>query len=104
MHHVLVYRTETLIIRELGVESFSIEHEDRAHVDEVDQSEREETHIDSLLEALLEEHGHVDAVGGKADEEEDGDEDGGLDFVKEELRLSTDKVVGVIPRDGGIHS
>ena len=93
-----------MIVRELGVESFSIEHEDRAHVDEVDQSETEETHIDSLLEALLEEDGHVDAVGGKADEEEDGDEDGGLDFVKEELRLSTDKVVGVIPRDGGIHS
>ena len=93
-----------MIVRELGVESFSIEHEDRAYVDEVDKSEREETHIDSLLEALLEGHGHVDAVGGEADEEEDGDEDGGLDFVKEELRLSTDKVVGVVPRDGGIHS
>ena len=71
---------------------------------EVDQSEREETEVDSLLEALMKEHGHVDAVGGEADEEEDRDEDGGLDSVKEELRLKTDEVVGVVPRDGRVHA
>ena len=104
MCHVLVYWTETLIVRELGVESFSIEHEDRAHVDEVDQSEREETEADSLLEALLEEDGHVDAVGGETDEEEDGDDDGGLDSVKELLRLKTDEVVGVVLRVGCVYA
>ena len=74
------------------------------HNEQVDQGEREETEVDSLLEALLEEHGHVDAVGGEADEEEDGDEDGGLDSVKELLRLMTDEVVGVVPRDGRVHA
>ena len=63
----------------------------------------EEAEVDSLLEALLEEHGHVDIVGGEADEEEDGDEDGELDPVKEELRLTTDHVFGVVPRDGHVH-
>ena len=71
---------------------------------EVEECEREETEVDSLLEALLEEHGHVDAVGGEADEEEDGDEDCGLDSVKKELRLKTDEVVGVVPRDGRVHA
>ena len=71
---------------------------------EVDQGEREETEVDSLLEALLEEHGHVDAVGGEADEEEDGDDDGVLDSVKKDLRLITDEVVGVVPRDGRVYS
>ena len=71
---------------------------------EVDQVEREETEVDSLLEALLEEHGHVDAVGGEADEEEDRDQDGGLDSVSEELRLKTDEVVVVVPRDGRVHA
>ena len=46
----------------------------KCYAQEVDQGEREETEVDSVLEALLEEHGHVDAVGGEADEEEDGDE------------------------------
>ena len=53
---------------------------------------------------MLEEHGHVDAVGGETDEEEDGDEDGGLDSVKKELRLTADEVVGVVPRDGRVHA
>ena len=74
----------------------------KCYAQEVDQGEREETEVDSVLEALLEEHGHVDAVGGEADEEEDGDEDGGLDSVKELLRLKTDEVVGVVPRDGRV--
>ena len=52
---------------------------------------------------MLEEHGHVDTVGGEADEEEDGDEDGELDPVKEELRLTTDHVFGVVPRDDHVH-
>ena len=52
----------------------------------------------------MKEHGHVGAVGGEADEKEDGDEDGGLDSVKEELRLKTDEVVGVVPRDGRVHA
>ena len=52
---------------------------------------------------MLEEHGHVDAVGGEADEEEDGDDDGGLDSLKEVLRFKTDQVVGVVPRDGYVH-
>ena len=71
---------------------------------EVEKCERGETEVDSLLEALLEEHGHIDAVGGEADEEEDGDEDGGLDSVKKELRLTADEVVGVVPRDGRVHA
>ena len=74
------------------------------HNEQVDKSERKETEVDSLLEALLEEHGHVDAVGGEADEEENGDEDGGLDSVKELLRLMTDEVVGIVPRDGRVHA
>jgi len=53
---------------------------------------------------LLEEHGHVDAVGGEADEEEDGYKDCSLDSVKELLRLKTDEVVGVVPRNGHIHA
>ena len=53
---------------------------------------------------MLEEHGHVDAVGGEADEEEDGDEDGGLDSVKQLLRLKTDEVVGVVPWNGRVHA
>ena len=53
---------------------------------------------------MLEEHGHVDAVGREADEEEDRDEDGGLDPVKEELRLTTDEVVGVVPRNGRVYA
>ena len=43
---------------------------DRCQSHDVSESEREETEVDSLLEALLEEHGHVDAVGGEADKEE----------------------------------
>ena len=70
---------------------------------DVDECEREETEVDSLLEALLEEHGHVDAVGGEADEEEDGDEDGGLYSLKEVLRFKADQVDGVVPRDGYVH-
>ena len=75
---------------------------DHCQSHDVSESEREETEVDSVLEALLEEHGHVDAVGGEADEEEDGDDDGGLDSVKEDLRLKTDEVVGVVPRDGRV--
>ena len=71
---------------------------------QVDQGEREETEVDSLLEALLEEHGHVDTVGGEADEEEERKDDGSLNSVKELLRLKTDEVVGVVPRDGRVHA
>ena len=81
-----------------------MKRKDHCQSHNVHKSEREETEVDSLLEALLGEHGHVDAVGGEADEEEDGDEDGGLDSVKEELRLKTDEVVGVVPRDGRVHA
>ena len=70
---------------------------------DVDECEREETHINSLLEALLVEHGHVDAVGGEADEEEDGGDNGGLDSLKEVLCLKSDDVVGVVPWDGYVH-
>ena len=88
----------------MSVKSLSIRYKSQSQRREVDEGEREETEIDSLLEALLEEHGHVDAVGGEADEEEDGDEDGGLDSVKELLRLKTDEVVGVVPRDGRVQA
>ena len=53
---------------------------------------------------MLEEHGHVDAVGGEADEEEDGDDDGGLDSLKKLPRFKTDEVVGVVPRDGRVQA
>ena len=86
------------------VELVRVKCKDNCQTQEVDQCEREETQVDSLFKALLEEHGHVDAVGGEADEEEDGDEDGGLDSVKELLRLKTDEVVGVVPRDGRVHA
>ena len=95
---------DTFSVSELGVNSFCVKRKDHCQSHDVHESEREETEVDSLLEALLEEHGHVDAVGGEADEEEDGDEDGGLDSVKEELRLKTDEVVGVVPRDGRVHA
>ena len=71
---------------------------------QVDQGEREETEVDSLLEALLVEHGHVDAVGGEADEEEERKDDGSLNSVKELLRLKTDEVVGVVLRNGCVHT
>ena len=71
---------------------------------QVDQSEREETEVDSLLEALLDEHGHVDAVGREADEEEDGDEDCYLDSVKKLPRLKTDKIAGSVPRSGRVYT
>ena len=93
---------ETVSVNELGVNSFCVRSKDHCQSYAVHESEREETEVDSLLEALLEEHGHVDAVGGEADKEEDGDEDGGLDSVKELLRLKTDEVVGVVPRDGRV--
>ena len=66
------------------------------------RARREETEVDSLLDALLEEHDHVDAVGGEADEEEDGDDDGRLDSVKKILRLKADQVIGAVPWDGGV--
>ena len=53
---------------------------------------------------MLEEHGHVDAVGGEADEEEDGDKDGRFNSVKEELRLKADQIIWVVPWDGLIHA
>ena len=95
---------DTFSVSELGVNSFCVKRKDHCQSYDVCESEREETEVDSVLEALLEEHGHVDAVGGEADEEEDGDEDGGLDSVKELLRLMTDEVVGVVPRDGRVYS
>ena len=89
-------------VRELGVDSFYVNHEDLCQADKVDEGEREETEVDSLLDALLEEHDHVDAVGGEADEEEDGDDDGRLDSVKKILRLKADQVIGAVPWDGGV--
>ena len=62
---------------------------------QVDQSEREETEVDSLLEALLEEHGHADTVGGEADKEEDGDEDCYLDSVKSCLASKPMRLLGL---------
>ena len=89
-------------VRELGIDSFYVNHEDLRQADKVDEGEREETEVDSLLEPLFEEHGHVDAVGGEADEEEGGDDDGGLDSVKKILRLKADQVIGAVPWDGGV--
>ena len=48
---------------------------------------REKRQVDSLPEALLEEHGHADAVGGETDEVDGRDQDGGLDSVEQVLRL-----------------
>ena len=93
VYRELVHRTTTFFIREPSVDSFRIKGKDRRQIDEINQSEREETEVDSLFNVLLEEHGNVD-------EEEDGDEDGGPDSVKELLCLKTDQVVGVIPQDG----
>ena len=89
---------------ELSVESFCVRSKSKCQRHDVNQSEREEAEVDSLFKALLEEHGHVDAVGGEADEEEDRDEDGGLDSVKKLPRLKTDEVVGVVPRDGRVYT
>ena len=47
---------DTLSVSELGVKSFCV---------------KRETDADSVLEALLEEDGHADAVGGEADEREE---------------------------------
>ena len=62
-----------------------MDDKDDGEVDEVDQNEREETEADSLPEALLEKHGHVDAVGRETDEVDGRDEDGGLDSVEDVL-------------------
>ena len=95
--------SDTLPAGELGVESFCVKNKTERQTGQVDQGKREETEVDSLLEALLVEHGHVDAVGGEADEEEERKDDGSLNSVKELLRLKTDEVVGVVPRDGRVH-
>ena len=99
VNHVPMDGSHALSVRELGVDPFRLNHEDLRQADEVDEGEREETEVDFLLEALLEEHGHVDAVGGESDEVEGGDEDedSGNNSVKEVLRLQTDQVVGVVP-------
>ena len=96
--------SHALSVGKLGVDPLGVNHEDLRQANEVDQGEREETEVDSLLEALPEEHGHVDAVGGEADEEESGDDDGRLESVKEALRCHADQVVGVVPRDGGVQA
>ena len=57
-----------------------MDDKDDGEVDEVDEGEREETEDDSLPEALLEEHGHVDEVDGR-------DQDGGLASVEEVVHL-----------------
>ena len=88
----------------MGVDPLCVRRKDLRQANEVDQGEREETQVDSLPEALPEEHGHVDAVGGEADEEEGGDDDGGLESVEEALSLHADKVVGVVPRDGCVQA
>ena len=102
--HVPIGCEGALTTLELGVEKFYATYKNYCQAEAVDQGEREEIQVDSLLEALLKEHGHVDAVGRDADEEENGDDDGRFDFVKEELRLMTDQVVGVVPRDGRVHA
>ena len=61
------------------VDALCVETEDHSQADEVREGEREETHVDPLAEALPEEHRHVDDVGRRPDDVEDGDEDGGLE-------------------------
>ena len=74
-----------------------------SQADEIQEGEGEETHVDPPAEALPEEHRHVDDVGRGPDDVQDGDEDGGFDFVDEKLCLLADQVPGVVPRDSGVH-
>ena len=87
VHHVPINHTDALTVRKLGVDPLRVDDKDDGEVDEVDEGERKETEVDSLPEALLEEHGHVDAVGGETDEVDGRDQDGGLDSVEEVLHL-----------------
>ena len=80
--HVSIDRSNALLDCERS-ELVCVKSEDNCHRYEVDHGERDETDVDSLLEALLEEDNHVDTVGGEADDEEDGNDDGGHDSVKE---------------------
>ena len=43
-------------------------------------------------------------LAGKPMRKRTGMRDGGLDSVKELLRLKTDEVVGVVPRNGCVHT
>ena len=52
---------------------------------------------------MPEEHRHVDDVGRRSDDVEDGDKDGRFESVDEKLCLPADEVPGVVPRDSGVH-
>ena len=82
---------------ELQVELLPVHDDVEEEVEQVGQRQREQTHVDALLQPLPVEHRHVDQVGRASDQEQDGQDDHVPQATDQVLRLGADQVVRVVP-------